>query len=1054
METPRSKNPLIRDLLDRSISSLRERYPQFDLQYKEMTVEEQNSLLKKWNLGAQRSTKEWQELQDIVDSLAQRGVFREGVKSTNVLTMSFQSLLRLSPDLQAWFETQNTFVQQQVVIMWRCGKIDPRIEPWLKSASTNTMLIFELMDSSLDAVRRRYPTFNTKFNALPEADQKKLRVLWNMASRQESEFVEELQHKLEAFASEKCFEHVLPPQSAKDLSFTTFVDSCPALKNWLDAQNQFAVGQISSLWRCGFVDNRIEEFVQNYRLAVSGPQKNPVQALLDELLSDDDEGVTVTAGGSPVVEPANFRQNQEMESFWDNALLSPTTPSGSLTRSALSKQSTNLLLDLLPDDSVSTNPLISLPPLRITSPPPPTGRRPSEGPSPKPKPLLTLARDNMLTLPPQSPELPPPGGGATMMKNPIDALLEDEDDDYTVDNVSFERKNRDRAGSGILRESRIKNKSPRDSIVQIPTTTPLLQPLSDPPLLFQPASLLLDAPNNATSTSMASATRKRIVVFEDAAASASGGEKTSSITSRSGLSPEVIDEVKGVLRLFYDAEITDAFKVNFNDVQKIFASISLKINYSTLSGYNKEIPFPQFCQLLEDQPDWENCTLMKKVPASTNVGASPTSFIQTPFLQRLGMYFIHKTSKHRARNAAGATPGPETPAPAEEEFNPDTLGNSLRVMSRWACLRAALYGLGSAIASGLLELWVDNLYPDADQSPWDGDPNASYDDTWRYWVLLLSFTVIVSVIEMMILYIDAMITSLRMGEVGGFAMGSKTKIILHLNSAYARNALELGHPTHQFFSINPLKKKKPFIAAMQMVLYKAKTTVIVFTARLMFKRVMSRAAAKGASPFAATPVLMLMNALMMFFLMEEAICITVGLRGVCELCPLWFANRIVPFYLRVNILQSIGCVIVLREDLHPSLEWAMLTLDSLFGKVFREEKDTPFDEWRTAIVQFQKVKNEQHRKLLAKSAILSVVLTGTVSECRELLQGCLVSLGMFPGLDRVRALRDKVMEGNILNDEDFDACLEGNGVQNDVVRPWPIRLWRFFVSCVRFLFGA
>eukprot|EP00760_Papus_ankaliazontas_P014389 PhM_4_TR16078/c0_g1_i2/m.94344 len=465
----------------------------------------------------------------------------------------------------------------------------------------------------------------------------------------------------------------------------------------------------------------------------------------------------------------------------------------------------------------------------------------------------------------------------------------------------------------------------------------------------------------------------------------------------------------------------------------------------SVAKYTDPMPFSNFYEYITGLPEWPTCTL--NLPVQYPCEPPRPAAREVPWLQRAGMKIITKRGEF---DEGSETANRLPPATANE------LSKSLMRISRWCIFRACLAGAISAVISGLLELLIEKIYPDANTTPWESDSKADETQTIEYWVLLMTSTLLISMLEIFLLYFDALTTSLKLGQQAGFPMHSTGAMTVQLRAAYARNALELGRPTESFHGINPLRRKKKFMATLQLVLFKAKTTIMVFIVRVVFKRALSRAAAKSASPFAAAPILIMMNGLMQYFVMEEAVCITTAMRSVGYLSRQLLCGHIVPHYVREHILQMGGCITVLREDMHPSIEALLVDLDHIFGGIFDMQihTGTTFDEWTTAVFFLRRIDDGLHRRLIIYFAIVFAVISGNTLPYVKLLRVAMIALKFKPGVSRIRTMRHRLTRGHVIRVEDLEELFEDGGVDRDGTRPLLQRFMSINYRILRAIFAA
>ena len=125
---------------------------------------------------------------------------------------------------------------------------------------------------------------------------------------------------------------------------------------------------------------------------------------------------------------------------------------------------------------------------------------------------------------------------------------------------------------------------------------------------------------------------------------------------------------------------------------------------------------------------------------------------------------------------------------------------------------------------------------------------------FAYGGIFAAVMLFITVLELGIIYHASLSTSIYVCDVLGLQLTPPDPDRAFVIAALARAALELGNPTSMAFNIDPLKEMPKWILYLSGFLYMAKTGLLSFCFKMLIKRALLRASAKGLLAFAAMPI--------------------------------------------------------------------------------------------------------------------------------------------------------------------------------------------------------
>eukprot|EP01006_Ploeotia_vitrea_P048020 TRINITY_DN67186_c9_g6_i3.p1 TRINITY_DN67186_c9_g6~~TRINITY_DN67186_c9_g6_i3.p1 ORF type:complete len:828 (+),score=7.56 TRINITY_DN67186_c9_g6_i3:46-2529(+) len=298
----------------------------------------------------------------------------------------------------------------------------------------------------------------------------------------------------------------------------------------------------------------------------------------------------------------------------------------------------------------------------------------------------------------------------------------------------------------------------------------------------------------------------------------------------------------------------------------------------------------------------------------------------------------------------------------------------MRYVEWWCIIRASIAGLISALLSGLVEWRAGILYPGNETLPWQG--NASTTDRVAYWSLVGGSLILFSVIEILFLYADALRSSLKTAAMAGLRLYPLNDDRAEVTRALSRTVLEMNHPDDEYMGIDPLKYTAKWRRVLALLVYKAKTGVTVFFARVILKRVVGRVAAKAALPFIGAPIIMIWNFFVSWKVMRQTRLLVIGPPLLLMLTDSLLSGHSFTYFMRRQFYRTCGVAIAKNAELHPNL---MMLLKHLQWRLGVMRVGEILDDFAYFMSDLDICSPEEQLAVL-KLLLLAFMVDGTLSE--------------------------------------------------------------------------
>ncbi len=286
----------------------------------------------------------------------------------------------------------------------------------------------------------------------------------------------------------------------------------------------------------------------------------------------------------------------------------------------------------------------------------------------------------------------------------------------------------------------------------------------------------------------------------------------------------------------------------------------------------------------------------------------------SPRLERMGLDYFERRSARR-----GATLSDDEVHILDEDEK-----RQLGRIQTGVVIRGCLIGAGSGAASAIASYLIIGASPTS---------TLSQD------LAVIGITVIATIIEIALLYTDAlrsvhelaMVAGINLGGAGSAPENSDRRAIA---TALARTAMELPTPPDNPYGINPHKAVSAWRLLLNTIIYKLKVTVTNFLIKLLVRRMAGRVALREWLYFIDIPVTATWDGAVAWIVIRNARICTMGPSAARAL-----VQRVAQDHPALSdhgkemLLRAAAVTVVRRESLHPNLIALLRELETLCGDV-------------------------------------------------------------------------------------------------------------------------
>ena len=343
------------------------------------------------------------------------------------------------------------------------------------------------------------------------------------------------------------------------------------------------------------------------------------------------------------------------------------------------------------------------------------------------------------------------------------------------------------------------------------------------------------------------------------------------------------------------------------------------------------------------------------------------------------------------------------------ERRPEEVAAIQRIQRRaviWAFVAGAVSGglIGSA------EIFVRQGYL-------EGMEGMDWREQLPYWAAFTGFAAVVSGIEILFLYWNALRSTAQLSTVTGGPLTGNPFAALGARGR-ARAALEFPNPRDPLYGIDPYARTPRWKLEARAMMYRLKVGVTSFISRILLRRMLGRVALRGFIPLLTGPLYAIWNAVITWRIMREARLRSLGPYAVQETVGrIAEASEGFPEEDRRLILEAVGEMIIHSHSAHPNFAFLLWRLfDELQIHQDSVDVDWPAQKKRLSSAE------ETVKSAVLTALMLTSMLDGRLSRSEKALlaEAHLVCGRVFHSEAFDHAYK-KFLDGRRLEAKDFEA---------------------------------
>ena len=308
----------------------------------------------------------------------------------------------------------------------------------------------------------------------------------------------------------------------------------------------------------------------------------------------------------------------------------------------------------------------------------------------------------------------------------------------------------------------------------------------------------------------------------------------------------------------------------------------------------------------------------------------------------------------------------------------------LKRIKHTAIFRACLIGTLTAIICGFSMIVADwILGPVSEEATY-------WDARWHYAIMIVLVT-FATVIEIILLYWNALIAVHRMAVAAGLCMFADDGEPNAVLNALVGAALELPNSREETLFVQPGREVSRFWILLVSVLYRLKVTATYYIIKAIVQRFLGRVLVRWAIELIAIPIYAFWDALITFWVLRQARVCVMGPSAVRRFSQqLQAENPNLSPACRTGLLCSVGSVVARNSHLHPNIELFLRELIAMYGM----PDETKIDDSGNLLNLIAEL-NAEEQQVVLKTLTFSLIIDGHASIWeKRLLQSCLRKCGL------------------------------------------------------------
>ena len=280
-----------------------------------------------------------------------------------------------------------------------------------------------------------------------------------------------------------------------------------------------------------------------------------------------------------------------------------------------------------------------------------------------------------------------------------------------------------------------------------------------------------------------------------------------------------------------------------------------------------------------------------------------------------------------------------------------------------------------------------------------------------YLIAFVGVTILLSLLEMIILFLDTMGKSLKLVYAGARELFPPEDHNMDFARIITRAALELPNPQKSEIKLDPLKYSSKARRVTKKILYKAKASITKLFLKSIIQRAIGKALSRVYFTILAMPVIAFWNGYESYKIMTEVKIRVIGPAAVRDFTNYFKkTGNNMSNTAKLQMVKAVGTSVVLAEDLHPNLKLLYTELIKVSGMNIR---NATLDNPKLFLKRLNEI-NPTEQEFALKTLEYSTMLTGRLNyrQKRFLRQAYEVCSKEY-SLESIRKMRRLFKSGRI-----------------------------------------
>ncbi|MEA2041649.1 MAG: hypothetical protein U9N85_03755 [Bacteroidota bacterium] len=278
-----------------------------------------------------------------------------------------------------------------------------------------------------------------------------------------------------------------------------------------------------------------------------------------------------------------------------------------------------------------------------------------------------------------------------------------------------------------------------------------------------------------------------------------------------------------------------------------------------------------------------------------------------------------------------------------------------------------------------------------------------------YLFAFLGVTIFLSLVEMVVIFIDTMNKSLKIIHVADRQLFPEEDPDMEFGRYITRAALELPNPRESDINIDPLKNSNKIKRFFKKIIYTAKSSITKLVLKSIIQRAVGKALSRVYFTVLSIPIVAFWNGFESYKILTEVKIRVIGPSVVNDYIRYYNEHaKSLSYKANLQVLRAVGVSVVIAQDLHPNLKllYRQLVIASEINV-----RNATFDSPELFLKRFSDL-SKKEIKITLKTLEFSTMLSGRLNyRQRKFLSEVFEQNGQEFDLEGMKTMRRKFKQG-------------------------------------------